>query len=118
VAGLLFPDLNFKRLLSPVVVGYTLVQKCLNLLCRSVFLNQSFFRNLQDRETQRNSEPDPLDGQMLWVLWRHIRRAERRRREAAAARGEEEAGSGEESEEEDDDSDGEEGPRGRMCTQS
>ena len=31
------------------------------------------FRNLQDRETQRNSEPDPLDGQMLWVLWRHIR---------------------------------------------
>ena len=27
---------------------------------------------------------------MLWVLWRHIRRAERRRREAAAARGEEE----------------------------
>ena len=28
------------------------------------------------------------------------------------------AGSGEESEEEDDDSDGEEGPRGRMCTQS
>ena len=167
------------------------------------------FRNLQDRETQRNSEPDPLDGQMLWVLWRHIRwplvnsnpqgvpddqqnilffirRAERRRREAAAARGEEEvtnvellifwsnpslclqslswgmflclcvwfwqlmmdccwecsdcvlililiaagwdlnlnhplllqAGIGEESEEEDDDSDGEEGPRGRMCTQS
>merc|ERR1719295_93124 len=64
-------------------------------------------RNLNDRETQRNSEPDPLDGQMLWVLWRHIRRAERRRREAAAARGEEEAGSGEESEEEEDDSDGE-----------
>ena len=28
------------------------------------------------------------------------------------------AGSGEESEEEEDDSDGEEGPRGRMCTQS
>ena len=27
-------------------------------------------------------------------------------------------GSGEESEEEEDDSDGEEGPRGRMCTQS
>ena len=30
-------------------------------------------RNLAERETQRNSEPDPLDGQMLWVLWRHIR---------------------------------------------
>jgi len=82
------------------------------------YMQKTVQRNLQDRETQRNSEPDPLDGQMLWVLWRHIRRAERRRREAAAARGEEEAGSGEESEEEEDDSDGEEGPRGRMCTQS
>jgi len=76
-------------------------------------------RNLNDRETQRNSEPDPLDGQMLWVLWRHIRRAERRRREAAAARGEEEAVSdADTSEEEEDESDGEEGPRGRMCAQS
>jgi len=76
-------------------------------------------RNLNDRETQRNSEPDPLDGQMLWVLWRHIRRAERRRREAAAARGEEEALSdADTSEEEEDESDGEEGPRGRMCAQS
>jgi WD repeat-containing protein 42A len=76
-------------------------------------------RNLNDRETQRNSEPDPLDGQMLWVLWRHIRRAERRRREAAAARGEEEALSdADSSEEEEDESDGEEGPRGRMCAQS
>ena len=54
VAGLLFPDLNFKRLLSPVVFGYSLVQKCLNLLCRSVFLNQSFsgtFRTGRLRET-------------------------------------------------------------------
>jgi WD repeat-containing protein 42A len=93
-------------------------------------------RNLQDRETQRNSEPDPLDGQMLWVLWRHIRsvanaggsksqkvfvcrRAERRRREAAAARGEEEAVSAADtSEEEEEESEGEDGPRGRMCTQS
>eukprot|EP00092_Neocalanus_flemingeri_P021046 GFUD01022802.1.p1 GENE.GFUD01022802.1~~GFUD01022802.1.p1 ORF type:complete len:718 (+),score=262.64 GFUD01022802.1:55-2208(+) len=65
-------------------------------------------RNLNDRETQRNSEPDPLDGQMLWVLWRHIRRAERRRREAAAARGEEEAVSdADTSEEEEEESDGE-----------
>jgi len=76
-------------------------------------------RNLNDRETQRNSEPDPLDGQMLWVLWRHIRRAERRRREAAAARGEEEALSDADSSEEDEEeSDGEDGPRGRMCAQS
>jgi len=76
-------------------------------------------RNLNDRETQRNSEQDPLDGQMLWVLWRHIRRAERRRREAAAARGEEEALSdADSSEEEDEESDGEDGPRGRMCAQS
>lgn len=76
-------------------------------------------RNLNDRETQRNSEPDPLDGQMLWVLWRHIRRAERRRREAAAARGEEEALSdADSSDEEEEESDGEDGPRGRMCAQS
>jgi len=76
-------------------------------------------RNLNDRETQRNSEPDPLDGQMLWVLWRHIRRAERRRREAAAARGEEDAVSdADTSDEEEEESDGEDGPRGRMCAQS
>ena len=45
---------TFKRLLSPVVFGYTLVQKCLSLLCRSVFLNQSFsgtFRTGRPRET-------------------------------------------------------------------
>lgn len=84
------------------------------------YMQKTVQRNLHDRETQRNSDPDPLDGQMLWVLWRHIRRAERRRRLAAAARGEEEAVSdADTSEEEDEDeSDGEEGPRGRMCTQS
>jgi len=77
-------------------------------------------KNLNDRETQRNSEPDPLDGQMLWVLWRHLRRAERRRRVAAAERGEEGQSDMESSSSaEDDDSDGdEEGPRGRMCAQS
>jgi len=77
-------------------------------------------RNLNDRETQRNSEPDPLDGQMLWVLWRHIRRAERRRREADAARGDGDALSDADSSEDDDDedSDGDDGPRGRMCAQS
>ena len=83
------------------------------------YLQFSCSRNLNDRETQRNSEPDPLDGQMLWVLWRHIRRAERRRREAAAARGEEEALSdADSSDEEEEESDGEDGPRGRMCAQS
>jgi len=84
------------------------------------YIQKTVQRNLNDRENQRNSEPDPLDGQMLWVLWRHIRRAERRRRDAAAARGEGDGASDVESseEEDDDDSEGEEGPRGRMCSQS
>jgi len=84
------------------------------------YMQKTVQRNLNDRENQRNSEPDPLDGQMLWVLWRHIRRAERRRRDAAAARGEGDGASDVESseEEEDDDSEGDDGPRGRMCTQS
>jgi len=82
------------------------------------YTQKTVHRNLEDREAQRSNEPDPLDGQMLWVLWRHIRRVERRRREAAAARGEEETGSDVDSESDEDESDGEEGPRGRMCTQS
>ena len=79
----------------------------------------SFSRNLSDRAEQQTSEADPLDGQMLWVLWRHIRRAERRRREAASARGEEENPSDNSTgEDEDDESDNEESVRGRICTQA
>jgi len=37
------------------------------------YLEKIVSRNLSDRENHRNSEPDALDGQMLWVLWRHIR---------------------------------------------
>lgn len=82
------------------------------------YMQKTVQRNMNEREHQRNSEPDPLDGQMLWVLWRHIRRAERRRREAATARGEDEAASDLETTEEEEESDTEEGPRGRMCAQS
>ena len=79
----------------------------------------SFSRNLMDRAEQQTSDGDPLDGQMLWVLWRHIRRAERRRREAASARGEEEQPVSDSTEEdEDDESDNEETVRSRICTQS
>jgi len=81
------------------------------------YMQKTVQKNLNERERQRVSEPDPLDGQMLWVLWRHIRRAERRRREAASARGEEEEGSELETSEEEEESE-EEGPRGRMCNQS
>lgn len=79
----------------------------------------SYSRNLSERAEQQTSDTDPLDGQMLWVLWRHIRRAERRRREAASARGEEEHPSDNSTDDdEDDESDNEESVRGRMCTQS
>ena len=75
-------------------------------------------RNLVERERQRTSEPDAFDGQMLWVLWRHIRRADRRRRLAqgytAREDGEDTASEEELSEE---DSDEDEGPH-RGCTQS
>ncbi|KAG8226839.1 hypothetical protein J437_LFUL007080 [Ladona fulva] len=34
--------------------------------------------NHKDREDDRARDPDAYDGQMLWILWRHIRRTERR----------------------------------------
>ena len=36
--------------------------------------------NQREREEERRREPDTIDGEMLWILWRHIRRTERRRR--------------------------------------
>jgi len=85
-----------------------------------MYMKKTISKNLSDRAEQQTSDTDPLDGQMLWVLWRHIRRAERRRREAASARGEEEQPSDNYSteEDEDDESDNEESVRGRICTQS
>jgi len=84
-----------------------------------VYMKETISKNLSDRAEQQTSEADPLDGQMLWVLWRHIRRAERRRREAASARGEEENPSDNSTgEDEDDESDNEDNVRGRICTQS
>ncbi len=85
-----------------------------------ILIFTSYSRNLSERAEQQTSDTDPMDGQMLWVLWRHIRRAERRRREAASARGEEEHPSDNYStdDDEDDESDNEESVRGRICTQS
>ena len=44
-------------------------------------------KNCTDRAYQRMSDPmmESIDGQMLWVLWRQIRRSDERRRRAAAA---------------------------------
>ena len=76
---------------------------------------------MSERERQRTNEPDAFDGQMLWVLWRHIRRADRRRRLAAgvAARGDREEELSDDADSEDeDDSDDDDGPQGRNCAQS
>lgn len=40
---------------------------------------QTVKTNQSDREEERRREPEMIDGEMLWVLWRHIRRTERRR---------------------------------------
>jgi len=100
------------------ISGPELEQESINK--RQEYIRRTIQKNLSDREDQRSSEADPLDGQMLWVLWRHIRRAERRRREAASARGEGDNGSDNDSSDDDDDStdNDDDGPRGRMCTQS
>ena len=76
---------------------------------------------MSERERQRTNEPDAFDGQMLWVLWRHIRRADRRRRQAAgvSARADrEEEEPSEEEEDSEEDSDDDDGPQGRNCAQS
>merc|ERR1712211_228128 len=86
---------------------------------RRDYMTKTIQKNLSDREKERSSESDPLDGQMLWVLWRHIRRAERRRRVLSArAEGEELSDNDSSDESDHDDSDADDGPRGRMCTQS
>ena len=80
-------------------------------------------RNLSERERQRTNEPDAFDGQMLWVLWRHIRRADRRRRLAAggsarADSNQDELSDEADSEDDDDSDDDDDGPQGRNCAQS
>ena len=42
-------------------------------------------KNAKDRRNNSLLEPDWFDGQMLWVMLRHLR-ADRRHRERAAAR--------------------------------
>ena len=45
-----------------------------------LFELQTVKTNQREREEERRREPDTIDGEMLWILWRHIRRTERRRR--------------------------------------
>jgi hypothetical protein len=52
------------------------------------FLFQTVMKNCRDRTRQRQHDPmvDSMDGQMLWALWRQIRRSnDRRRRRVMAA---------------------------------
>ncbi|KAJ9600695.1 hypothetical protein L9F63_026167, partial [Diploptera punctata] len=42
-------------------------------------LRSAVVSNYKGREDDRQRDPDAFDGQMLWILWRHIRRTERRR---------------------------------------
>lgn len=42
-------------------------------------LFQAVVSNYKGREHDRQRDPDAFDGQMLWFLWRHIRRTELRR---------------------------------------
>ena len=54
------------------------------------FALKAVMKNTRDRARQRQSDPmfefDTVNGQMIWALWRQIRRSnERRRRRAAAA---------------------------------
>nr|CAD7444906.1 unnamed protein product [Timema bartmani] len=42
-------------------------------------LKSSVVANYKGREDDRQRDPEAFDGQMLWILWRHIRRSERRR---------------------------------------
>ena len=44
------------------------------------FFLQTVETNQRERDEERSREPDTIDGEMLWILWRHIRRTERRRR--------------------------------------
>lgn len=44
-----------------------------------VGLRSTVVSNYKGREDDRHRDPDAFDGQMLWLLWRHIRRTERRR---------------------------------------
>lgn len=55
-------------------------------------VEQAVMKNCRDRARQRQSDPmfefDTVNGQMIWALWRQIRRSnERRRRRAAGAAG-------------------------------
>ncbi|PSN50052.1 DDB1- and CUL4-associated factor 8 [Blattella germanica] len=42
-------------------------------------LRSTVVSNYKGRQDDRLRDPDAFDGQMLWILWRHIRRTERRR---------------------------------------
>ncbi|XP_063222429.1 DDB1- and CUL4-associated factor 8-like [Bacillus rossius redtenbacheri] len=42
-------------------------------------LKSAVVANYRGREDDRLGNPDGFDGQMMWILWRHIRRTDRRR---------------------------------------
>jgi len=78
--------------------------------------------NQREREEERRREPDTIDGEMLWILWRHIRRTERRRRQLLNRRATQSAAEPQpnpsSSSEESDDSGSEESSRGVQCAPS
>lgn len=41
-------------------------------------LKKTVITNLKGRHADPSRSSDALDGQMLWILWRHIRRTDRR----------------------------------------
>jgi len=76
--------------------------------------------NQREREEERRREPDTIDGEMLWILWRHIRRTERRRRQQNRTTSQEgaEPATLSSSSEESDESGNEESGRGVQCAPS
>lgn len=84
-------------------------------------LNSTVKTNHREREEERRREPDTIDGEMLWILWRHIRRTERRRRQQqqpASSSRQETAENGSSSSDESDGSENDDTPRGVQCAPS
>ncbi|KAK4004382.1 DDB1- and CUL4-associated factor 8 isoform X1 [Daphnia magna] len=91
-------------------------------------LKKTVKTNQQEREEERRREPDTISGELLWVLWRHVRRTERRRRQqqqqqqqpqhqrTSSQEGNDENVSS--SSDESDVSESDEGPRGVQCAPS
>ncbi|XP_046648728.1 DDB1- and CUL4-associated factor 8-like isoform X2 [Daphnia pulicaria] len=83
-------------------------------------LKKTVKTNHQEREEERRREPDTISGELLWVLWRHVRRTERRRRQQQQRTSSQERNDGNvtSSSDESDVSENDEGPRGVQCAPS